>query len=121
MTKMHYYKKDCDLSLFEGKAVAIARYGSQGHAHAQNLRDSSANIIIGPYEGSKSAEQAKKDGFSVFNTDEAVQKAGFVMMLINIHYKQMILANGGTPMEFNTIAARQFGSGPCRDEILLLY
>ncbi len=78
-----YYEKDCDLSLLEGKTVAVVGYGSQGHAHAQNLRDSGVNVIIGLYEGSKSAEQAKADGFAVYNTDEAVKKADVVMMLVN--------------------------------------
>ena len=78
-----YYEKDGDLSLFEGKTVAVVGYGSQGHAHAQNLRDSGMNVIIGLYEGSKSAEQARKDGFSVFHTEDAVQKADIVMLLVN--------------------------------------
>ena len=82
MAKM-YYDKDCNLELLSGKTVAIIGYGSQGHAHAQNLRDSGVNVIIGLYEGSKSAEVAKKDGFEVFNTDEAAKKADIVMLLVN--------------------------------------
>ncbi|MCL2655481.1 MAG: ketol-acid reductoisomerase, partial [Coriobacteriia bacterium] len=58
-------------------------YGSQGHAHALNLRDNGCSVIIGLYEGSKSAERAKEAGFEVFNTAEATQKADVVMMLIN--------------------------------------
>lgn len=78
-----YYEKDCDLSLFAGKTLAVVGYGSQGHAHAQNLRDSGQNVIIGLYEGSKSAETARADGFEVYNTADAVKKADVVMMLVN--------------------------------------
>lgn len=82
MAKM-YYDADCNLGLLDGKTVAIVGYGSQGHAHAQNLRDSGVNVIIGLYEGSKSAEVAKEDGFEVYNTDEATKKADLVMILVN--------------------------------------
>ncbi len=82
MAKM-YYEKDCDLSLLAGKTVAVVGYGSQGHAHAQNLRDSGVSVIVGLYEGSKSAETAKADGFTVLNTEDAVQKADIVMLLVN--------------------------------------
>ncbi|MEA4833049.1 MAG: ketol-acid reductoisomerase [Oscillospiraceae bacterium] len=78
-----YYEKDCNPMALSGKTIAVIGYGSQGHAHAQNLRDSGMNIIVGLYEGSKSAERAKEDGFTVLNTDEAVQKADVVMMLVN--------------------------------------
>ena len=78
-----YYEKDCDLSLLDGKTVAVVGYGSQGHAHAQNLRDSGVNVVIGLYEGSKSAVKAKEDGFEVLNTADAVKKADLVMILIN--------------------------------------
>ena len=78
-----YYEKDCNPALLKEKTVAVIGYGSQGHAHAQNMRESGVNVIIGLYEGSKSAEVAKADGFEVYNTPEAVQKADFVMFLIN--------------------------------------
>ena len=78
-----YYEKDCNPALLKAKTVAVIGYGSQGHAHAQNMRDSGVNVIIGLYEGSKPAEVAKADGFEVYNTPEAVQKADFVMFLIN--------------------------------------
>lgn len=78
-----YYEKDCDLSLLDGKTVAVVGYGSQGHAHAKNLRDSGVKVIIGLYEGSKSAVRAKADGFDVYNTEDAVKKADIVMILVN--------------------------------------
>ena len=78
-----FYQKDCDLNYLKGKTVAIIGYGSQGHAHALNLKDSGANVIVGLYKGSKSAEKAKKQGLEVFETAEAVKKADIVMILIN--------------------------------------
>ncbi|MCL2013719.1 MAG: ketol-acid reductoisomerase [Oscillospiraceae bacterium] len=82
MGKM-YYDNDCNPNLLKTKTIAVIGYGSQGHAHAQNLKDNKFNVIIGLYEGSKSAEVAKKDGFTVFNTDEAVKRADIVMLLVN--------------------------------------
>ncbi|MDR1272848.1 MAG: ketol-acid reductoisomerase [Clostridiales Family XIII bacterium] len=82
MAKM-YYDKDCDLSVLDGKTVAVVGYGSQGHAHAQNLRDSGVSVIIGLYDGSRSAESAKADGFEVFDTAEAVKKADVAILLVN--------------------------------------
>ena len=60
-----YYERDCNLSLLDGKKVAVIGYGSQGHAHALNLRDSGVDVVVGLYEGSKSAAKAKEDGFTV--------------------------------------------------------
>lgn len=82
MAKM-YYEKDCNFSCIKDKIVAIIGYGSQGHAHAQNLRDSGINVVIGLYNGSKSAQVARQDGFEVLNADEAVKKADIVMLLVN--------------------------------------
>ncbi len=78
-----YYEKDCNLSLLDGKTVAIIGYGSQGHAHAQNLRDSGVKVIIGLYNGSKSWKTAEADGFEVYVSAEAAKKADIIMMLIN--------------------------------------
>lgn len=78
-----YYEKDCNFSVLEGKTVAVIGYGSQGHAHALNLRDSGANVIVGLYEGSKSAEAAKAAGLTVKVTAEAVKAADVVMILVN--------------------------------------
>ena len=82
MAKM-YYEKDCDLSYLDGKKIAIVGYGSQGHAHALNLRDSGCDVIIGLYEGSKSAKKAEADGFTVMTTADATKAADIIMILIN--------------------------------------
>ena len=71
MAKM-YYEKDCNMELLKGKKITIIGYGSQGHAHALNLRDSGFDVTIGLYEGSKSAAAAREAGFVVKNTAEAV-------------------------------------------------
>ena len=78
-----YYQNDCDLSLLEGKTIAVIGYGSQGHAHALNAKESGVNVIIGLYEGSKSWDKAVKQGFEVFTAAEAAKKADIIMILIN--------------------------------------
>ncbi len=77
-----YYDKDADLKALEGKTVAIIGYGSQGHAHALNLKDSGVNVVIGLYPGSRSEARAKKDGFEVLTPAEASKKADIIMLLI---------------------------------------
>ena len=77
-----YYDKDADLSLLEGKTIAVIGYGSQGHAHALNARDNGQNVIIGLHEGSKSKAKAEADGLEVFNVAEATKQADIVMLLI---------------------------------------
>ncbi len=78
-----YYEKDCDLSLLKGKTIAIIGYGSQGHAHALNAKESGCNVIIGLYEGSKSWDKAVRQGFEVFTAAEAAKRADIIMILIN--------------------------------------
>ena len=78
-----YYQEDCNLSLLDGKTIAIVGYGSQGHAHAKNLSDSGINVIIGLYEGSKSWKKAEEDGFKVFTAAEAAKQADIIMILSN--------------------------------------
>ena len=78
-----FYQEDCNLSLLEGKTIAIIGYGSQGHAHALNLKESGCNVIIGLYEGSKSKAKAEAQGLTVYNTAEAAKKADIIMILIN--------------------------------------
>ena len=82
MAKM-YYEKDCDLNYLNGKKIAIIGYGSQGHAHAMNLRDSGCDVIVGLYKGGKSWSVAEKDGFTVMETAEATKIADIIMILIN--------------------------------------
>ncbi|MEO0795013.1 MAG: ketol-acid reductoisomerase [Verrucomicrobiota bacterium] len=77
-----YTDTDADLSVLQGKTLAVIGYGSQGHAHALNLKDSGLNVIIGLYEGSKSIAVAQKQGFEVFTTAEAVQKADVIMIAL---------------------------------------
>jgi len=78
-----FYQEDCNLSLLEGKTIAIIGYGSQGHAHALNLKDSGCNVVIGLYEGSKSKAKAEAQGLKVYNTKEAAKMADIIMILIN--------------------------------------
>ena len=83
MSAKIYYQEDCNLSLLEGKTIAIIGYGSQGHAHALNLKESGCHVIIGLYEGSRSWKRAKEQGFEVYTAAEATKKADIIMILIN--------------------------------------
>ncbi|MBI1424500.1 MAG: ketol-acid reductoisomerase [Gammaproteobacteria bacterium] len=76
-----YYDKDCDLSLIKGMKVTILGYGSQGHAHANNLKDSGVDVTVGLRAGSASAAKAEKAGIKVKDVDEAVKGADLVMVL----------------------------------------
>lgn len=78
-----YYQEDCNLSMLEGKTIAVIGYGSQGHAHALNAKESGCKVIIGLYEGSKSWDKAVKQGFEVYTAAEATKKADIIMILIN--------------------------------------
>lgn len=78
-----YYESDCNLGLLKnGKTVAIIGYGSQGHAHALNLKDSGVNVVVGLYEGSKSAQRAKDAGLTVLSVAEATKQADLIMILV---------------------------------------
>jgi ketol-acid reductoisomerase len=81
MAKM-YYEKDADLSLLKGKTLAIIGYGSQGHAQAQNLRDSGLNVIIAELEGTDNWKLAKEHGFSPLSAEDASKKADFIHILL---------------------------------------
>ena len=83
MSAKIFYQEDCNLSLLDGKTIAIIGYGSQGHAHALNLRDSGCKVIIGLYKGSKSWKKAEEQGFEVYTAAEAAKKADIIMILIN--------------------------------------
>ena len=78
-----FYQEDCNLSLLEGKTIAVIGYGSQGHAHALNAKESGCHVIIGLYEGSKSWARAEAQGFEVYTAAEAAKKADIIMILIN--------------------------------------
>ena len=81
MAKM-YYDSDCNLGLLDGKTIAIIGYGSQGHAHALNLKESGVNVVVGLRPSSESCEKAAAAGLTVMPVAEAAQKADFVMMLV---------------------------------------
>ena len=76
-----YYQSDCNLSVLDGKTVAIIGYGSQGHAHALNLKESGVNVIVGLYEGSKSWKTAEEAGLKVATAAEAAAAADIIMIL----------------------------------------
>ncbi len=77
-----FTEKDADLNLLKNKTLAVLGFGSQGHAHALNLKDSGLNVIIGLYEGSKSVAVAKQKGFEVYTTAEAVKRADVIMVAL---------------------------------------
>jgi len=77
-----YYDADANLDLLAGKTIAIIGYGSQGHAHALNLKDSGINVVVGLYEGSKSAEKAQAAGLKVLSVAEASEAADLIMILL---------------------------------------
>ncbi len=87
-----YYNGDADLTLLEGKTVAVIGYGSQGHAHAQNLRESGVNVVIGLRQG-KSWDQAKEDGFEVLPVSEATKKAELIMILLPDEFQPKVYEN----------------------------
>ena len=81
MSKINY-QQDCDIQKLDGKKVAIIGYGSQGHAHALNLKDSGVDVVVGLYEGSKSAAKAKAQGLEVYSVAEATKMSDIIMILI---------------------------------------
>ncbi|OEV11779.1 ketol-acid reductoisomerase, partial [Streptomyces nanshensis] len=76
-----FYDDDADLSIIQGRKVAVLGYGSQGHAHALSLRDSGVDVRVGLHEGSKSRARAEEQGLRVTTPDEAVREANVVMVL----------------------------------------
>jgi len=90
-----YYDKDCDINIIKNKKVAMIGFGSQGHAHALNLRDSGVDVVVGLRKGSKSWEKAQKHGFKVLPVAEAVKEADVVMILLpdeiqpDVYYKEI--------------------------------
>ena len=102
-----FYQEDCDLSLLYGKTIAVIGYGSQGHAHALNAKESlgdKARVIIGLYKGSKSWAKAEAQGFEVFTAAEAAKQADIIMILINDEkqadmYKNCLLYTSPSPRD----------------------
>ena len=92
-----YYDRDADLEFLNGKTVAVIGYGSQGHAHAQNLRDSGVKAIIARHEGSKSKAKAEADGFEVYTVAEAAKIADLIMFLMPDHMQADIFKNQVMP------------------------
>ncbi len=92
-----YYQSDCNLSLLDGKTIAIIGYGSQGHAHALNLKESGCNVIIGLYEGSKSWAKAEAQGFNVYTAADAAKLADIIMILINDEKQASLYKNDIEP------------------------
>ncbi len=85
-----FYDDDADLSVIQGKKVAIVGYGSQGHAHAQNLRDSGVEVAIALKEGSKSKPKAEEEGFTVLSVADATQWADLIMILAPDQHQRSI-------------------------------
>ncbi|MGX9366495.1 ketol-acid reductoisomerase [Desulfoplanes sp. PS50] len=85
-----YYEKDADLAVLKGKTIAIIGYGSQGHAHAQNLRDSGLDVIIGQRPGGPNYDLAREHGFEPMSAAEAAKKADVIMILIQDQYQRML-------------------------------
>ena len=92
-----YYDKDCDLSIIKGMNVTILGYGSQGHAHANNLKDSGVNVTVGLREGSASAAKAEKAGLTVKNVPDAVSGADLVMVLTPDEFQSQLYKSDITP------------------------
>ena len=92
-----YYQKDCDAAYLTGKKIAVIGYGSQGHAHALNLHDSGFDVTIGLYEGSKSAEAARKAGLPVMLTKDAVAACDVIMVLVNDEKQAALYKNDIAP------------------------
>lgn len=115
-----YYDSDCNLDLLNGKTVAVIGYGSQGHAHAQNLKDSGVNTIVGLSPNSKSRAKAESDGLKVYDTPDAVKQADVIMILVpdqvqadiynesirdNLKENAVLLFAHGFSVHFNQIVA----------------
>ncbi len=96
MTKM-YYDNEADLNLLKDKTVAILGYGSQGHAHASNLRDSGVKVIVSELEGTHNYEVAKKDGFAPVSADEAAKQADIIMVLLPDQIQAQVYAKSIAP------------------------
>ena len=100
-----YYDNDADLDLLSGKTLAIIGYGSQGHAHALNLKDSGVDVVVGLYEGSRSAEKAKADGLEVLSVAEAAAKGAKTLIVA-------VANSGGTmPDHWSSVLVEAMAAG----------
>ncbi len=88
-----YYDKDCDLSIIQGKKVTIIGYGSQGHAHANNLKDSGVDVTVALRQGSTSAKKAEQAGLKVMNTADAVAQSDVIMVLTPDEFQSQLYQN----------------------------
>src|SRR5882762_9937536 len=113
-----YSDKDADLNVLKDKTLAVLGFGSQGHAHALNLKESGLNVIVGLYEGSKSIPVARQKGFEVVNTAEAVRRADVIFVALpdtkqpaaykaamepNLRPGKMLLFSHGFSIHFKTV------------------
>ena len=92
-----FYDSDADLGLLQDKTVAIIGYGSQGHAHALNLKDSGIKVVVGLYEGSRSASKAKSDGLEVLSVAEASERADWIMILLPDEFQKDVYSKEIAP------------------------
>ena len=92
MTKI-YYEKDADLKMLKNKTIAVIGYGSQGHAQAQNLKDSGLNVVVSEIEGSPQWEKAKKDGMKVMTTEEASKIGDIIQILVPDEFQGAVYKN----------------------------
>ena len=120
-----FYQEDCDLSLLYGKTIAVIGYGSQGHAHALNAKESlgdNARVIIGLYKGSKSWAKAEAQGFEVFTAAEAAKQADIIMILINDE-KQAAAIDGPVlidcAIDCDAFVLPMLPPGGCIDDIIV--
>ncbi|BAY18453.1 ketol-acid reductoisomerase [Nostoc sp. HK-01] len=105
-----YYDEDANLDLLAGKTIAIIGYGSQGHAHALNLKDSGLNVIVGLYPGSKSAQKAEAAGLTVKNVADAAKAADFIMILLPDEVQKTVYKNEIEPnLEAGNVVAFAHG------------
>jgi ketol-acid reductoisomerase len=140
-----YTDKDADLSVFKGKTLAVLGFGSQGHAHALNLKESGCNVIIGLYEGSKSIKVAREKGFEVLASAEAVKRADVIMIALpdtkqaaayekdiapNLTAGKTLLFSHGFAIHFKTLVApkgpghivrRQYTEGKGVPSLIAIY
>ncbi|AFY40774.1 ketol-acid reductoisomerase [Nostoc sp. PCC 7107] len=105
-----YYDEDANLDLLAGKTIAIIGYGSQGHAHALNLKDSGLNVIVGLYPGSKSAQKAEAAGLTVKSVADAAKAADFIMILLPDEVQKTVYKNEIEPnLEAGNVVAFAHG------------